>query len=159
MYKGFSTVPRYKKQLVALKELINETEDVPERYEIADVLRLKRIWHDLTGKKIAAITSPYRLNKGVLHIAVHEQIWLAEFPYLKKDMILKIKEAGIELSDIRFKLSFRKVSTARAVEEKASPLTEEQKVKIGKLSANINNGRIRDAYADAFAAYLRRKQV
>ncbi|MDR0453512.1 MAG: DUF721 domain-containing protein [Deferribacteraceae bacterium] len=144
----------YKKQPVALKEIFDEVGG--SQRGITDILRLQRAWSVLMGERIATVTFPYRLKKGLLSVAVCDQIWLAEFPYIKEGMINKIKTYGIDLSDIRFKLSKMRQPVLPLPKEKQS-LTNEQEKKIGALAAEIRNNGIREAYAGALTAFFRRK--
>lgn len=117
------------------------------------LFELKRLWCSLMGERISQISSPYRIKDGVLHVAVHDSMWIAELPYIKADMLKKLAEAGLELADLKFTLS--KVPQAKqAAKFQAPAVSKEQQLWAERLAANISDEKTREAYLKALLACM-----
>jgi predicted nucleic acid-binding Zn ribbon protein len=47
-------------------------------------------WKELAGPKVAAHTTPVRMNKRILYVEVDDPVWLAQLKYMKADIMNKI---------------------------------------------------------------------
>lgn len=136
----------------AVDELLFSEASVPRR--VGEVFRLKQLWL-AAGSKISRISSPYRLTNGILYVAVHDPIWIAELPYIKGEIISKLKEAGLNLDDIKFTPS--KIYKKPAPEiEPLKPVDESYRNWAYKTSSLIKDESVREAFLKALTAYLGR---
>jgi len=62
------------------------------------------IWEKVVGKRIAAVTNPLSIKKGILKIKVKNPPWRQELTYMKEDIIKKLNDeiGDILVSDIKF---------------------------------------------------------
>ena len=62
-------------------------------------------WQDIVGEKVASVTTPEKLDKGVLSVKVANPVWKYELTMRKAEIIAKIaKEHGpYEVRDIVWK--------------------------------------------------------
>ncbi|MDR2884159.1 MAG: DUF721 domain-containing protein [Deferribacteraceae bacterium] len=119
---------------------------------LADIMHLKRSWVDLVGAQIAKNSFPYRIKDNVLLVSVADPIFIAELPYIKDELLVRISKEIPLISDVRFTLSKVKAK----VKKRTKPLrklTEIEATEIDRLSSVITDDKIRDAYRKAFLAY------
>lgn len=62
-------------------------------------------WESIVGSRIARVTRPERMDKGVLFVAVSTAPWRAELSMRKRELMEKINAAAGSrvVSDIRFR--------------------------------------------------------
>ena len=48
---------------------------------LKDVMRLREVWADIVGEKMASKTTPYRYEGGVLYIRVRSHVWAQEIHF------------------------------------------------------------------------------
>lgn len=124
---------------------------------LAAVLQIKKIWHELAGEMIAKISYPFRYKAGVLHIALRDSAWMAEMPYIKPILTDKLKKIGIEIKDIKFSLS--KIAEKKEnPPEEISELNEKDKIFAEKISSLVEKNDARNAFYKALSAFLCRKE-
>lgn len=72
-----------------------------EKIEAASVVPA---WDALVGEKIAAVTSPLRVNGGTLFVAVRSSAWLMELKLMEREILRRLndnRQRG-RISHIRF---------------------------------------------------------
>jgi len=62
-------------------------------------------WHAIVGERIAKVSRPLRVEKGVLVVNVESAPWRAELTLRRREILAKINSAlgGPVISDIRFR--------------------------------------------------------
>lgn len=62
-------------------------------------------WSEVVGERIAAVTQPERIEKGVLFVAVSSAAWRAELTLRRQEIIDRINAAagGTVVRDVRFR--------------------------------------------------------
>jgi hypothetical protein len=120
---------------------------------MGEIFALKRLWCSIMGERISLISSPYRIKDGVLSVAVHDSMWIAELPYIKGDMLTKLAVAGLELTDIRFTLS-KVPPPAQPKIMKTPPVSAEQQIWAERMSTAIADDDAREAYLQALLANI-----
>lgn len=94
----------------ALKTFL-EKNDVGERIEEAAVVPE---WAERVGPSIAAATTPLRVNRGTLFVAVRSSAWLMELKLMEKEIVRRInldRERG-RIRAIRFVMAEEPGKTA-----------------------------------------------
>jgi hypothetical protein len=61
-------------------------------------------WTNIVGQRIAGRTRVGRLQRGVLTVKVASSAWSNELSFLKGQLIEKLKRAGYEITDLRFRV-------------------------------------------------------
>ena len=63
------------------------------------------IWNDVVGEKISKISSPEKVENGILFVGVKSPSWRMELIYLKRDIIHRLNtKIGVNaIKDIIFK--------------------------------------------------------
>lgn len=61
-------------------------------------------WTSIVGPRIAGRTRVGKLQKGILTVKVASSSWSNELSFLKGQLIEKLKAAGYEVSDLRFRV-------------------------------------------------------
>ena len=79
-----------------------------EDYGISRTLRQYAVitgWTEIVGERVAKVSTPVRIDNGVLFVSVTTAPWRAELVMRRRDILEKIRreypEAGV--SDIRFR--------------------------------------------------------
>ena len=62
-------------------------------------------WTDIVGEKVAAVTIPLKLEKGILNVKVTNSVWRYELTMRKREIMSKITRAygPDEVKDIQWK--------------------------------------------------------
>lgn len=62
-------------------------------------------WSEVVGERIAAVTQPERIEKGILFVAVSSAAWRAELTLRRQEIIDRINAAagGTVVRDVRFR--------------------------------------------------------
>lgn len=68
-----------------------------------DFVILYRNWAGVVGDLLAGMSHPIKCDKGLLYIAVSNNVWLQELVILKKKIIYELTlKTGIVITDIYF---------------------------------------------------------
>jgi predicted nucleic acid-binding Zn ribbon protein len=62
-------------------------------------------WEEIVGEKVAAVTLPEKVDKGILTVRVTNPVWKYELTMRKSEILKKIRSshAGAEVNDIHWK--------------------------------------------------------
>lgn len=80
-------------------------------------------WTRIVGARIAGRTRTGKLESGVLTVKVASSAWSNELSFLKGTLIAKLRSAGYEVSDLRFRVD---QIAPDAPTQKAHPLARSQ---------------------------------
>ena len=137
---------------VRLGELLGENGATAEKFGILS--GLKKIWCVVSGG-LATFSFPYRLRDAILYVAVREPLWIAELPYLKGDLLERLKQEGLEVKDIRFTLA---KETAGQETDRPAPqekvLTEEEVDFAEQTARFLEDIKLKAAFKDAILMSL-----
>lgn len=144
---------RKNKQPVALSNLFTADESSYTINKIKEVNLLKNIWVKAVKGKLVEIAFPFRLNNGILYVAVKDSAWMSELPYFKDDIMERLNSLGLEVNNIRFVLS-KIPPPKKEPEKKLRPLTDAEKNTIAEMASSIKDEGLRQAYIDALTACI-----
>jgi predicted nucleic acid-binding Zn ribbon protein len=143
---------RENRRPVSLKDLLSgQTSE-----QIAALGRLKKLWQDVSGG-VGQFSFPYRLNGGTLYVAVTEQTWIAELPYIKPDILEKLTLAGLDVTDIRFTMA--RYNTVRKEEtRRLRELTEAEELWLEEISSGLP-ALVSEAFKKALSACIKAGRI
>lgn len=125
----------------------------------SDFIRINTVWVKAMTKNIAEVTTPYKLSAdGALSVLVRDNIWHTELNYMKSEIMEKLAEYGLKVTNINFKYRahYEKV---RKIKRPAYEITQEKQIYIEEITKNINNNELKELFAKAMTAYFKRYSV
>lgn len=62
------------------------------------------LWDDVVGDQIAHVTTPLKIEKNVLFVAVDSPVWRNELMFLKRKIVIDLNQllTGNPIKDIKF---------------------------------------------------------
>jgi len=62
------------------------------------------IWDEVVGERVAGLTQPERIERGILTVRVNSPVWRNELVFMKADIVRKINETLNKdvVKDIKF---------------------------------------------------------
>ncbi|ADD66836.1 protein of unknown function DUF721 [Denitrovibrio acetiphilus DSM 12809] len=117
-------------------------------------LKTKKVWNDCAGDSIAFLTTVGSTKDGVLNVAVHDQTWLSEIGFLKGELISRLNQQGLEISNINFFYKAKKQSEAAKAIHKRKEMSEKEKKFADKLIETVENEDLRNSLRKAIYAYF-----
>lgn len=64
-----------------------------ESLERSDQVRAYRAWHEAAGEQVDAVTTPGRLDDGVLVVECESGVWASELTYLEPQLLERLRAA------------------------------------------------------------------
>lgn len=61
-----------------------------------------RQWPDIVGERVAAVSDCQRTERGVLYVRVDSASWRHELTYMKREILVKVRERCDSITDIVF---------------------------------------------------------
>jgi hypothetical protein len=117
-------------------------------------LKVKKVWNDCAGESIAFLTTVGSTKDDVLNIAVHDQTWLSEIGFLRGELINRLNQHGLEITNINFFYKAKKQSQAAKAIHKRKEMSEKEKRFADKLLATVENEELRKSLCKAIYAYF-----
>ncbi|MBN2025526.1 MAG: DUF721 domain-containing protein [Actinobacteria bacterium] len=73
--------------------------------DLRELVRIREVWSELVGEKVAFESKPYRLEGERLYVGVKSHAWVQELHYRKEEIKSAIREkAGVEIGEIIIKI-------------------------------------------------------
>lgn len=135
-----------------LSEILNSS--LPQNFNA--YVKLAKAWKECAGDAISFLTTPGNLKEGVLSVAVHDQAWLSEIGFLKGEMIARLNESGIQVSNITFFYKQRRSDAARHDPTPRKKMTDKEKKFADRLVDTISDEALRSSFRKAIYAYFTR---
>ena len=64
-----------------------------------------QVWVRAVGHRIADRARPSKLERGVLTVRVPSSVWASELSMLAASVVSRLRDAGIEVTDLRFRVA------------------------------------------------------
>lgn len=125
---------------------------MPDGY--SSYLKIHRAWKECAGDAMSFLTTPGSIKDGILTVAVHDQTWLAEIGFLKGELIHRLNQAGVQVSNINFYYKHKKQPGESGNEQPRKPMTEKEKKFADRLVDTIDNDDLKKAFRKALYAYF-----
>jgi hypothetical protein len=146
-----------RKRLVAPESLEGILERAGEsRFARVRLPIASKVWREAVGARIAERARPASLAGGVLVLQVANSVWAHELSLLADTVCARLKEHGIEVRELRFRVTSMGVVDRPAERRmsrsvpKALPVPAEVKLALG----GVNDDALRATIASAAAANL-----
>jgi hypothetical protein len=116
-------------------------------------VKLKKTWESCAGDTISFITTPGSLKDGTFNIAVHDQTWLSELAFFKGELTSRLKEHGVEVSNINFYYRPRK-EQYKPVNIPKKEMTQREKDFADRLISTVKDEKLRESFRKAIYGYF-----
>lgn len=117
-------------------------------------IKVQKVWNDAVGDTMAFITTPGSLNDGTLNVAVHDQTWLSEIGFLKGELVSRLQQKGLQLSNINFYYKHRSLNNAEKRVPTRKSMTEKEKKFADRLLDTIEDEALKEAFRKAIYSYF-----
>ncbi len=115
------------------------------------------VWERAVGSRIAMLTQPIRLERGVLTVRVSNTSWANELSLLSDDIRRQLQREGVRVDSLRFavgKLDIKHVQR-KAVSLRAVPPQDiAAPTKVQEQAQQLEEGPLKDAVEHAAATAL-----
>lgn len=119
---------------------------------VNEMLTLGAAWPEIVGKQNSQICMPVKLVQGKLTVAVLDNIYIQGLTFIKEEMIEKLVDAKVPVSDIHF--VFKPIYVKPKKKKIKRKITEQEKGFITRLSSQIEDSGLRESYERALTAYF-----
>ncbi len=147
------------KRPASIRDILSGSLSFPGLKSILRDARIKRVWQDVVGSRLATKCEPHFLKDGVLHVRVLSSVWLTELGFhtnlIKEKLNQRLGDRVVE------KIVFR-VGMGRPSRECESPsvesereLTEEERRFIEERVSTVKDPLVRDTIRRAMEKALR----
>jgi hypothetical protein len=117
-------------------------------------LKVKKAWNECAGDTIAFLTTVGGIKDNVLNVAVHDQVWISEIGFLKGELLSRLNQQGLNLTNINFYYKARKQSEASKAVPNRKQMTEKEKKFADKLIATVESPELQASFRSAIYAYF-----
>jgi hypothetical protein len=118
-------------------------------------LRVSKIWTDCAGDTISFLTTAGALKDGVLNISVHDRTWLSEIGFLKGELISRLNEKGLEVSNINFFYKPKPLTHLKNIPRRKE-MSAKEKTFADRLVDTIPDEVLRESFRKAIYGYFTR---
>jgi hypothetical protein len=115
-------------------------------------------WLEAVGQRIADRSRPEKLNRGTLWIRVSSSTWAQELSLQSQLIISRLQEAGLTVSELRFRIATEVAPAARKPAAVASSRRAPLPASLERSLANVQDPALKAAIADAAAFSLGRRR-
>jgi len=114
---------------------------------------VSRAYIGAVGPAIAKKTRPVKLDGKSLLVAVSDNIWLSELAFIKEDIVDRMRESGIDITEIKF--YYKKFDTEIKKKEKHRRTPDEKELRMAdSISETLPEGELREAVRKAIRSYF-----
>jgi hypothetical protein len=116
------------------------------------------VWLTAVGERIAERARPEKLNRGTLWVRVSSSAWAQELSLQSQLIISRLQEAGLTVSELRFRIATEVAPTARKAAAVATSRRAPLPASLEKSLAKVEDPALKAAIADAAAFSLGRRR-
>lgn len=113
--------------------------------------RLQGIWFKAVGDRIAAHTSPEKIQKGTLFVKVSSSVWMQQLHFLKENIISKLNQQmnAPVVNDIHLSIGETKIFSANQKNPMSFfpenfPLNDKEKKRIEAYTISVSDQELKD---------------
>ncbi|MCA9597778.1 MAG: DUF721 domain-containing protein [Myxococcales bacterium] len=110
-------------------------------------------WRSVVGERIARSATPGRIYKKTLTVRVASAVWAQELSFLADDLLARLRKAGVDVSELRFRVAPREPTAKEPPRPKPGPrvpLPQELEARL----AQIDDPDLRNMIAEAAQSSL-----
>lgn len=113
-------------------------------------------WRKAVGPRIAERATPGQLKHGVLAVQVASSVWAQELSFLERELVERLRQVGVAVTALRFRVTpaARSTAAARAAPRRPAPPPRPLPAELEARLSAVDDPELRAAIAEAAGHWL-----
>ncbi len=122
-------------------------------------VKIRGIWDQAVGERIAENTVPESMRRGVLFVNVASSVWMQQLHFLKDEILEKVNNEldSTRIKEIRFKIG-KTPGSAPKTPEMLPALDKKEMAEIEKQSSSIEDADLRRSFQHLMATHFKNRK-